>query len=430
MDLRDFLDEARAAGFVRDETRGLDVTTPLAESLDTGPGRITLFDSGQGMGRLVTGIVSSREVVALALGVPASQVKGHIGRAAERPDLLKLVETAPFLDGLLPNEDLAEVLPLGRFFSGDGGPYATAFVFSVRDDAGIGNLSFHRMMFLGGRRFAVRVVPRHLHAILEANHGKIRAVASCGLHPAVLLAAAWSGAPDLDEMALAAGLAGRELDYVDFDGIRVPAHAEVVLDGHFTGERTSEGPFVDLTGTYDVVRDEPVFVVDRLFVRKDPLYHAILPAGPEHMLLMGLPREVALLEAARAACPTVTDAVLTPGGSGWLHAVVAMRPAAPGRSVNVGLAALAAHASLKRVVVVDDDIDITDPAAVEWAIATRVRPDKDIHVIAGARGSSLDPSRSPDGGTAKWILDATIPPGAPRSEFVRASGQDAGQGHV
>ncbi len=429
MDVREFLEQARSQGLLDDRDRLLDLDRPLAGALRIEAGRVALFHQTGRPGKLVTGLVSDRRLVAMALGTSPGDVAHRIGNAKPDESLLHAVSQAPFMEHLLDAPDLSEVLPLARFYAGDGGPYTSAFVFSARDERGLGNLSFHRMMFLGGRRFAVRLVPRHLHAILERSEGKGRVVAFCGLHPALLLAAAWSGAPDLDEMALAPALAGRPMEYVDMDGIRVPAHAEVVLDGRFTGELVEEGPFVDLTGTYDVRRRQPVFEVDRAFVREDFHYHAILPAGPEHMVLMGLPRQAAVLAAARAACPTVVDAQLTAGGAGWLHAVVSMRQAAAGRAVNVGLAALAAHASLKRVVVVDDDIDIQDPQAVEWALATRLRPDRDVHVISGARGSSLDPSRDRNGGTAKWILDATIPPGADRDEFLRAETVDERSGH-
>jgi UbiD family decarboxylase len=92
-----------------------------------------------------------------------------------------------------------------------------------------------------------------------------------------------------------------------------------------------------------------------------------------------------------------------------------------GQAVNVGMAALAAHPSLKRVVVVDDDIDIHDPSDVEWAMATRVQPERDITVISHSRGSTLDPSRDQASETtSKWIVDATAPAGR-ISEFARAT---------
>ena len=242
----------------------------------------------------------------------------------------------------------------------------------------------------------------------------------CGVHPAVEIAASVSGPPSLDELHVATALLGGGLACFDLDGFPVPAHAELVLRGRFTGALADEGPFVDLTGTADGVRRQPVLAIDRLYHRDDWLYRTILPGGAEHKALMGIPQEPRILRIVANAVPGVTGVALTPGGCSWLHAVVAIRVRAAGDGRNAGLAALAAHPSLKRVVVVDEDIDPFDAGAVEWAVATRCRPDCDLFVIPGARGSSLDPSRDPDTETtAKWIVDATIPFGRPREEFLR-----------
>ena len=128
-----------------------------------------------------------------------------------------------------------------------------------------------------------------------------------------------------------------------------------------------------------------------------------------------------MVRAVSNAVPCLRELTLTDGGCHWLHAVIALRDPLPGQARNAAMAALGAHPSLKRVVVVDDDVDIHDAAAVEWAIATRVQADRDVIVVPGCRGSSLDPSRNPgDSTTAKWIVDATRPPGADVRAFVRA----------
>jgi UbiD family decarboxylase len=128
-----------------------------------------------------------------------------------------------------------------------------------------------------------------------------------------------------------------------------------------------------------------------------------------------------MLRAAMNAFSRVSAVALSDGGCHWLHAVVSLDRPRPGQARNVAMAVLGAHPSLKRVVIVDDDVDVHDARHVEWAIATRMQPDKDVIVIAGARGSSLDPSRDKDHATtAKWIIDATIPPGEEREEFLLA----------
>jgi len=176
---------------------------------------------------------------------------------------------------------------------------------------------------------------------------------------------------------------------------------------------------VDITGTYDSVRMQPVIRFTGMYTRRDPIYHSILPGGNEHRVLMGVPYEPIIFRAV-SSVTTAKNVVLTTGGCGYFHAVVQVRKSTQGDAKNAILAALSAHTSLKHVVVVDEDIDPADPAEVEYAIATRVRGDRDIVVIPGARGSSLDPCRMADGTNVKVGVDATMPLGR-EQEFARAS---------
>jgi UbiD family decarboxylase len=122
--------------------------------------------------------------------------------------------------------------------------------------------------------------------------------------------------------------------------------------------------------------------------------------------MMGVPYEPKIY-AAVAGVTTVRNVVLTEGGCCYLHAVIQIEKQTEGDGKNAIMAAFAAHTSLKHVVVVDEDIDILDMADVEFAIATRVKADKDIMIIPGVRGSSLDPRGSLDGTTTKMGIDAT-----------------------
>jgi len=256
--------------------------------------------------------------------------------------------------------------------------------------------------------------------ILDEGGGRSPVAVIMGVHPAVSIAAATSGGPEFDELAFAASILGG-LDVVELGDLLIPAHAEIVLEGRFTGELAAEGPFVDLTGTLDGIRQQPVLEITGVSHRSDFLYHTIVPGGVEHQLLMGTPQEPRILRAVSNTFPRVHQVALTAGGCHWLHGAISLTRPLPGQGRNVALAALGAHPSLKRVVIVDDDVDVHDAEQVEWAIATRVQAVRDVMVIPGARGSSLDPSRDPSGsGTAKWIIDATIPGGRDRAEFLRA----------
>jgi UbiD family decarboxylase len=184
------------------------------------------------------------------------------------------------------------------------------------------------------------------------------------------------------------------------------------LEGRIAGRQAGEGPFIDLTETWDVVRQQPVVEVDCITHRRSPVYHALVPGGLEHKLLMGLPREPTIFQAVaeEVDCRNVS---ITPGGMSWLHAVVQIRAREAGDARRSIEAAFRGHGSLKHVVVVDEDVDPFDPAAVEWAVATRFQADRDLFLFPDQASSSLDPSAKLVPGqkarSAKMGLDATIP---------------------
>ena len=421
-DLRAFIQQQEQRGRV---TRIADELEPVGQAgaaLASGEGKIVVLENVRGYDSpVVGGLVSSRALMAASLGVTPGHVVERLTRAMDAPRPVTPTTDAPFVDGLATTTDVGAVVPLLTFLPGSTRPYTSSTIVVARSERHGMNLSFHRMMYLGENRFSVRIVPRHLRMIMEEGGGRAEVAVVAGVHPAVSLAAATSGDPEFDELQLASALLPGGLDVVQLDGLTVPAHTELVMRGTITAQTDVEGPFVDLTGTLDGVRQQPVFEVERIYRRPDFLYHTIVPGGREHQLLMGTPQEPRMYRAVTNAVPCLDRLALSDGGCHWLHATVALRSPLAGQARNAAMAALGAHPSLKRVVVVDDDIDIHDAQQVEWAIATRVQSDRDVIVIPGCRGSSLDPSRDTSASTtAKWIIDATIPQGADRAEFVRA----------
>jgi UbiD family decarboxylase len=201
-----------------------------------------------------------------------------------------------------------------------------------------------------------------------------------------------------------------------------PAEAEYVLEGVMSTEKeVLEGPLVDITGTYDIQRKQPIIELVGVMRRKDAVYQALLPSGSEHKLLMGLPREVNIWEAVANTVPKVKAVNLSYGGCGWLHAIVSIEKQKDGDAKNALMAAFAAHPSLKHAIVVDTDIDVHNPAEVEWAVATRFQASEDLVVIPNARGSTLDPSANQESGeTTKMGIDATRPMSRRREKFELA----------
>ena len=173
------------------------------------------------------------------------------------------------------------------------------------------------------------------------------------------------------------------------NGVVVPAESEYVFWGNITLENDDEGPYVDITGTLDDVRQEPVIEFEGLVHRNDPIFHALIPGEAEHKTLMGLPRSPTIKDAVSKVCECL-DVHMTEGGCGWLAAVVKIRKNNPDDALKAIEAALAGHRSMKMVTVVDEDIDIADPVRVEWAMVTRWQPDRDTVILSNQKGSSLD----------------------------------------
>ncbi|RLG05901.1 MAG: UbiD family decarboxylase, partial [Thaumarchaeota archaeon] len=187
-----------------------------------------------------------------------------------------------------------------------------------------------------------------------------------------------------------------------------------------TDEFADEGPFMDITGTYDILRKQRIIEIECVTMRRNPIFQQILPAGNEHRILMGTPREAAIYKRVSKECK-VLDVRLTNGGCSWLHCAVKIEKRGEDDARKAIEAAFEAHPSLKHVIVVDGDIDISNPSEIEWAIATRAQLDKDLILKPNQIGSSLDPSADQiTRKTCKAGLDATIPLHVDRDKFVKA----------
>ena len=381
----------------------------------------TVFESVEGYPNLaaVTNLVASRDGIADSLGVQSGEVIDRMGRAMDDPEPLGDPVDAAF-EHVAADPDLDSQLPIPIFYAEHERQYFASSIVAVKDpETGVHNLSFHRMMYESGNDLVMRMVERHLYDIYTRTDGPLEVAVIMGVHPAVEIAAATSFGPDMSELELANALMAEELSVTDLDGLLVPAEAEVVLKANILEEQRDEGPFVDLSRTWDTVREQPAVEVTDLYMRPDPYVRIIVPGKREHAHLMGMPQEPRIYKIVENTVPTVQDVVLTPGGCSWLHGVVQIEKRTEGDPKNAGIAALSAHPSMKKVTVVDEDIDPADPDAVEWATATRMQPHADISTIEGAKGSSLDPSQDYETDSlTKWVLYGTIPHDRDREDFL------------
>ena len=358
---------------------------------------------------VITGICNTRDKIAKSINCEVSEITEKIISAMENP--LEVTKFTDFSEYDNLDIDLSKI-PILTHYKRDGGAYITAGVVFARDPVtGIQNASIHRMMVLDNERLVIRIVPRNLYTYFQnaQKAGEDLDIAiAIGMDPAILLASTTSIPIDYNEMEVANAFKDGELELIKCGNLEVP-QADIILEGKISvTETVAEGPFVDLTDTYDIIRDQPIINLEKMHIKKDnPAYHAIIPAGFEHKLLQGLPQEPRIFKAVKNAVPTVENVVLTEGGCCWLHAVVSINKQTEGDGKNAIMAALSAHPSLKHCVAVDTDVNIFDAEDVEYAISTRVKGDRDIMIVPNVRGSSLDPVAESDGTTTKVGVDAT-----------------------
>ena len=371
---------------------------------------------------VVSGLVSDRGWMAEAMGVPPSGLLQRFQDAAANPVPCREVADAPAQAVVHGTPDLG-ALPIPPHNELDSGAYITAGLLIARNPkTGIQNVSIHRLQVSGPDRMGVLLLPRHtlsyLHLAEEAGHDLEVAVV-VGVDPLTLLSSQAIAPLDADELEIAGALHGAPLPVVKCrtNAVRVPAEAEIVIEGRILlRAREPEGPFGEFPQYYGERADRHVLQVDAITHRRDPLFHTIVGGGLEHLLLGGIPREATLLSHLRRSFPGVRDVHLARGGVCRYHLHVQLEQRSEGEAKNVILGAFGGHYDIKQVVVVDPDVDIHDPAEVEWAVATRFQADRDLVVVAGAQGSKLDPSTRDGVG-----LDATVPFGAPPLKFKRIS---------
>ena len=372
--------------------------------------------------RLAGNLFCSKAAFASYFGIPASGLIPLLAQAIDQRSPCPRVDVAPCQEVVELQPDL-DSLPIPLHCEGDGGNYISAGVMVARHPVHGQNLDFHRCMQFSKTELAVRVVRgRHFDAFLQ-ELGQVEVAVCLGNPPNVLAAAATSVGLGVDELEIANALGLRIGEPVSLVKARtvdlwVPAEAEFVLEGIvYRDRRHAEGPFVDLTETQDIVRQEPVLVVQAITHRQDAIWQALLPGALEHKLLMGMPREPTIFKKVNEVVRCL-EVNVNPGGCSWLHAIVQIDKQTEQDGKIAILAAFAGHSSCKHVFVVDKDIDIYDPLQVEWAMATRFQADRDLVILERRPGSSLDPSAEGETHLTRRVgFDLTAPLSAQGKQF-------------
>ncbi len=364
---------------------------------------------------VLTNLHAGRSRLAAAINAKPEEMQRAYLRAMEKPIAPKIVSTGPVKEVILSGDQIdLYKLPQILHHQEDAGAYITAAISFAKDPSGDSwNCAYNRLMIKSRDTTSIHLtLAKHLwefQRIAEARGEALPVAFAIGVHPAIALGCLAIGSIDEDERAIMGGLLGEALELVkcETSEVVVPAHAEMIIEGEILPhERTAEGPFGEFTGYSLGERQREVVKVRAITHRRDAIFQDITVAHLDHLMLSTTPIEANLYRAVRAMVPTV-KAVRVPAP---FTCYVSIEQRISGQAKNVILAVLGADLYMKRVVVVDHDVDIFNDRQVNWAIATRCQPDRDIAIVTNARGSDLDPSTREDGNTSKWGVDATAKP--------------------
>jgi len=382
--------------------------------------------------KTLSNLFASRKRLAAAFEVSEDKLLETYLEREEKRIKPKRVSDGPVKEKILKgSEGMLDILPKIIHCQKDAGPYITAGVMVTRDpDSDAYDVGIFRMQFKGRNKFGVLFgdysKPARLIRSNEAKNKPTECAVFIGHHPICILASQTKVPYGVDEYEVMSGLLNEAVEITQCETVdlEVPSRAEIVLEGVILpGVREPEAPFGEYTWYYGAERLSHVMEVKAVTYREDAIFHDIFSAHPDHNMTALIPREAALYKRVKMLVPSVKSVRLPIAGLCRHVAYISIKKEFDGQGKLAALAALAADPLSKLVVVVDDDIDITNDSEVIWAIATRVQADRDIFMIPEAYVSELDPSSYSihgrnirDSLNTKWAIDATKPVGLPFEE--------------
>jgi 4-hydroxy-3-polyprenylbenzoate decarboxylase len=336
----------------------------------------------------------------------------------------KTVASAPCQDVVLTGADIdLTQLPIQTCWPGEPAPLVTWPLVVTKGPSDRRednyNLGIYRLQVTGPNTTLMRWLKhrggaQHHQRWSEARHEPLPAAAVIGADPGTILAAVTPVPDTLSEYQFAGLLRGRKVELVDCKTVplKVPAQAEIVLEGHVAlNETGEEGPYGDHTGYYNAVERFPVFRLSAITSRRDPIYLTTFTGRPpDEPSVLGEALNEVFIPLLQQQFPEIVDFWLPPEGCSYRIAVVAMKKAYPGHAKRVMMGVwsfLRQFVYTKFVIVVDDDIDARDWKDVMWAISTRMDPARDVTVVENTPIDYLDFASPESGLGGKIGLDAT-----------------------
>lgn len=443
-DLRDFIKALERAGELRRIPFEVDPRLEITEFADRavkqgGPALLFEKPKGSRIPLLINAFASERRMQ-IALGVEdVSEIAARITEMLEMrmPQglinklkmLPKLADMTNFFPKMVTSAPCQEVVrregfsldefPVLTCWPGDGGPFITLpMVFSKNPETGKRNCGMYRMQVYDGQTTGMhwqtqKQGAEHYRRLLKEGKVETMPVAvALGADPATMYSAILPLPPDLDEMMIAGFLRNKPVEMVKCitSDLEVPAQAEIVLEGHVKlGELRREGPFGDHTGFYSLDDDYPVFHIDCITTRKDPIYPTTI-VGPPPMedYYMGRAIERIFLPLMKMQIPEIRDMAMPAEGVFHNLMLLSIRKSYPGqaRKVMHAIWGLGQAMFTKVIVVVDEDVDVQNYSEVAWRALNNIDPERDIEFVHGPVDSLDHASRLPDFGS-KMGIDAT-----------------------
>jgi len=412
----------------------LDMTSLVFELEHAGRSPVVVYENVEGHTmKVVTNIAGSRKLLAACLGVPAGDLPSAFRERVQKYIPCETVANAPWQEVTIEGDqvDLTK-LPIPTHFSVDAAPYVTAGQLTARDPlTGVDTTGFHRFMLTGKNRLGVSLHSRRrmyeFHKRAEEKGESLPAAITLGIHPLHYMGSmVFAYPPHVRKFEIIGGLFGEpyRLAKTGVQDLEVPAGAEIIIEGEILANaHEPEGPFSEFTGYASYRSTQNVFVAHRIRMRKDAMYHSVASGmSQDHILVSCVTREGEILNTLRRNLPNVIAVHVPHRTCGAFLAIIKMKKSSQGEPQQAIMAALGTEFYTKYIIVVDEDVDIFDMNDVMWAVATRVKAEKDIVFIPGAKGAILDPTSDPETFTVtKMGIDATKPLGKDFAERLTIS---------
>lgn len=398
-------------------------TTPVLANLFGTPDRVAM-----GMGQENVGAL--REVGELLAFLKEPEPPKGMKDAWEKLPIFKqvlnmapkLIKNAPCQEFEVSGEDVdLATIPIQTCWPGDAAPLVTwPLVVTKGPHKDRQNLGIYRMQLIGKNKLIMRWLSHRGGALdfrewQQQHPGENFPVSvALGADPATILGAVTPVPDTLSEYAFAGLLRGSKTEVTKSrnNDLQVPASAEYILEGYIApGEMADEGPFGDHTGYYNEVDSFPVFTVERITHRKDPIYHSTYTGRPpDEPAVLGVALNEVFVPILKKQFPEIVDFYLPPEGCSYRMAVVTMKKQYPGHAKRVMLGVwsfLRQFMYTKFVIVTDDDVNARDWNDVIWALTTRVDPMRDTTMIDNTPIDYLDFASPVSGLGSKMGIDAT-----------------------